>query len=317
MPETNSLRQKAEKKLKKQVAPLPDNISETDVLIMLHELQVYKVELEMQNEGLRAAVAKAETAIALYDFAPVGYYTLVHDGVIAELNLRGASMLGKERSKLVKSNFRLFLTQKSLPVFNVFLQNIFETNSLHTCEVEISVKDNTCIFVYIEGITSNGNGKCLITVVDITQRKKAENKLADSALQWQETFDALNDGVCLLDNNYLIIRSNKAMDELFAGTYGDIRGKHCWEVVHGIKEPYADCPVIKMKKSLHRESIEQQINGKWYNVVVDPLIGSDGSLQGAVHVIQDISIQKQADEELRLAREKYRIVADNTADWEF
>lgn len=158
LPETNSLRQKAEKKLKKQVVPMPDNVGETDALIMLHELQVYKVELEMQNEGLRAAVAKAETATALYDFAPVGYFTLLNDGVIAELNLRGASMLGKERPKLVKSNFRLFLTQKSLPVFNVFLQKIFETNSLHTCEVEISGKGNTSIYVYIEGIVSNGNG---------------------------------------------------------------------------------------------------------------------------------------------------------------
>ena len=107
------------------------------------------------------------------------------------------------------------------------------------------------------------------------------------------------------------------MDGLFADTFGNIRGKHCWEVIHGIQEPYADCPVIKMKKSLHRESIEQQIQGKWYNVVVDPLIGADGSLQGAVHVIHDITSQKLADEELRLAQEKYRIVADNTADWEF
>jgi len=317
LPETNSLRQKAEKELKTQVTPMPDNIGETDVLIMLHELQVYKVELEMQNEGLRAAVAKAETATALYDFAPVGYFTLLHDGVIDELNLRGASMLGKERSKLVKSNFRLFLTQESLPVFNVFLQNVFETNSLHTCEIEISGKGNTSIFVYFEGIISGGNGKCLITAVDITQRKKAESKLADSALQWQATFDALNDGVCLLDNDDIILRSNTAMNDLFAAAHGNIHGKHCWEVVHGTKEPYLECPVVKMKKSLKRESIEQQINGKWYNVIVDPLIGADGSLQGAVHILRDISGQKLADEELRLAQEKYRIVADNTADWEF
>ena len=316
MPGSNPLRQKAEKRIKKHVTPVPENVSETEALVLLHELHVYQVELEMQNEELRAAVEKAETATALYDFAPVGYYTLLQDGVITELNLRGASMLGKERSKLVKSNFRLFLTRKSRPVFNDFLQKVFETNSLQICEVEIELNGDIGFVVYIEGITSDNNGKCLITAVDITQRKKTEKKLADSSLQWQATFDALNDGVCLLDNNYNILRSNKAMIDLFPNA-GNMGGRHCWEVIHGTKDPYPECPVVKMRKSLQRESIEQQINGKWYNVIVDPLIGADGSLQGAVHIIRDITGQKLADEALRIAQDKYRIVADNTADWEF
>ena len=314
---TNSLRQKAEVKLKNQAAPAPENISETDALKLLHELQVHQVELELQNEELQAAVAKAETATELYDFAPVGYFTLLQDGVIAELNLRGASMLGKERSELVKSDFELFLTQKSLSAFNGFLQKIYETHSLQTCEVELAMDGVANITLYLEGITSGEKEKCLITAIDITQRKKAEQGLANSSLQWQSTFDALNDGICLLDTDYVILRSNKAMNDLFADAHGNILGKHCWEAIHGTKEPYEECPVVKMRKSLQRESIEQQINGKWYSVIVDPLLGTDGTLKGAVHIMRDITGQKLADEELRKAQEKYRIVADNTADWEF
>lgn len=317
MTDTDSLRQKAEEKVKNQITPVPEYGSETDVLKLLNELQVQQVELEMQNEELQAALAKAETATAHYDFAPVGYFTLLHDGVIAELNLRGASMLGEERIKLVNSNFNVFLTQNTLPVFTAFLQNIFETKTLQTCEVELSVKGNTSIFVYIEGITFNGNNKCLITAIDITLRKKAELRLAESALQWHSTFEALNDGICLLDTNNIILRSNKAMNDLFADDHGNITGKHCWEVIHGTKEPYAECPVVKMKKSLKRESVEQQIKGKWYSVIVDPFIGTDGLLKGAVHIIRDITKQKQADAELLDAQDKYRVVAENTADWEF
>jgi PAS domain S-box-containing protein len=317
MPGSNSLRQKAEEKLKNLDASLTGGQNDPDALKLFHELKVHQVELEMQNEELRAAVARAETATELYDFAPAGYFTLFQNGVIAELNLRGALMLGKERSKLVKSNFQLFLTQKCLPVFNNFLQKIFETYSLQTCEVELSLLGGADIFLYLEGITSGEKEKCLITAIDITQRKKAEQGLAESALQWHSTFEALNDGICLLDTDYVILRSNKAMNDLFADTDGNILGKHCWEVVHGTKEPYAECPVIKMQKSLQRESIEQQINGKWYSVIVDPILGIDGSLQGAVHIMRDITMQKLADEELQRSEEKYRMLFESMAQGVF
>lgn len=310
MPGSDLLRQKAEKKLKNQVTPLPEKFSEHDVLKLLHELQVHQVELEMQNEELRAALAKAESATSINDFSPAGYFTLVPDGVITELNLRGASMLGKERSKLVNSNFRLFLTQKSLPVFNDFLQKIFDTLSLQTCEVELSPDKDSVVTLYIEGITSDEKEKCLITATDISHRKNSESKLVDSSFQWQATFDALNDGICLLDTNYIILRSNKAMNDLF-GADSTICGKHCWEVVHGTKEPYEYCPVVKMKKSLQRESVEQQINGKWYQVIVDPLIGNDGSLQGAVHLLRDITARKQAEVLLQESEDRLRTVLEN------
>ncbi|MDO9614633.1 MAG: hypothetical protein Q7J86_08905, partial [Bacteroidota bacterium] len=50
--------------------------SETDLMRLLHELEVHQIEIEMQNEELKLAVDKAATATALYDFAPAGYFTL-------------------------------------------------------------------------------------------------------------------------------------------------------------------------------------------------------------------------------------------------
>ena len=174
LPGTNSLRQKAEKKLKNQKSPVPDIVSDNEALKLFHELQVYQLQIEMQNEELRAALAKAETATALYDFAPVGYYTLLKDGIIAELNLRGASLLGRERSKLINKNIRRFITQKTIPVFDDFLQIVCDTNSLQNCEVELNTDRDGYLTVHIEGITSGDKEKCLITAVDITQRKITE-----------------------------------------------------------------------------------------------------------------------------------------------
>ncbi|MDZ4742969.1 MAG: PAS domain-containing protein [Verrucomicrobiota bacterium] len=72
----------------------------------LHELQVHKIELEMQNAELQEARNQLEAQLDkytdLYDFAPVGYFSLDKNGLILEANLTGASLLGVERSRLIK-----------------------------------------------------------------------------------------------------------------------------------------------------------------------------------------------------------------------
>ena len=114
--DTQILRLKAEEKLKeKKKHPRID--VEADVKKLLHELQVHQIELEMQNEELLEAYEKAETALKkytlLYDFSPMGYFTLEKDGTIIELNFSGAEMLGDKRFLLMNSNFKLFVAEDS------------------------------------------------------------------------------------------------------------------------------------------------------------------------------------------------------------
>jgi hypothetical protein len=99
------LRRRAEVRLKQQRrkrraefrGPRPEAgvpRSEADAQRTLHELEVHQVELEMQNAELQAARDEAETALEkytdLYDFAPVGYFSLDQAGLILEVNLTGA-----------------------------------------------------------------------------------------------------------------------------------------------------------------------------------------------------------------------------------
>ncbi|MFZ4538848.1 ATP-binding protein [Propionivibrio sp.] len=78
-----------------------------------HELQVYQIELEMQNEALSEAKIALEESrdryIDLYEFAPVGYLTLTADGTVAEINLTGCTLLGVERKNLLNRHFTLFV----------------------------------------------------------------------------------------------------------------------------------------------------------------------------------------------------------------
>src|ERR1019366_4947347 len=95
--------------------------SETDPRRLLHELQVHQVELEVQNAELQDARNRMETLLEkytdLYDFAPVGYFSLNEQGRILEVNLAGAALLGVERSRLIGRHLPGFVAPPSLPVF--------------------------------------------------------------------------------------------------------------------------------------------------------------------------------------------------------
>jgi PAS domain S-box-containing protein len=173
-----SLRQRALKLLKSRqfVSTTPESASET--LKLIHELEVHQIELEIQNEELvqsrNLAVESAEKYIELYDSSPVGYITLLREGVIVEVNLSGSHMLGKERSQLMSSHFGFFITDDTKAVFNLFLSNIFSSKTKETCEVNLLSSNNTVLNVHLTGMISHDSDRCRINVVDITGLKQAE-----------------------------------------------------------------------------------------------------------------------------------------------
>jgi PAS domain-containing protein len=159
------LRQKAEEQLKKQQSKTSSLSSENDLRKLLHELQVHQVELEMQNEELVVAKEKIEQLAnekykELYDFAPSGYLSLTKDGKISELNFAAAKLLGKERSRLIKSRFASFLSQNTRSVFTRFFDAIFTDKIKQSCEVSIATEGNLPIDVAIEGILSQNDEIC-------------------------------------------------------------------------------------------------------------------------------------------------------------
>jgi len=170
------LRLNAEKQLKVKQKSTGDPVMGIDEKRLMHELQVHQIELEMQNEELRRANDKTETALRkytmLYDFAPMGYFTLDSEGKIEDLNFTGAEMLGDRRFVLVGSNFKFFVSGESKADFNVFLDKVYSGLSKESCEVKLGHYKDPLRSVYIEGIVTGDDRNCLLSVVDISGFKK-------------------------------------------------------------------------------------------------------------------------------------------------
>ena len=182
--EAEILRQKAEENLF-QKHQLNDSFStEQDNLKLIHELEVHQIELEMQYEELKRekelSREAADKYTELYDFAPSGYITLSEEGEILELNLKASQMLGNDRSHIKNRHFGFFLTDATRPVFYTFFENIFKGGLKSYCEAELVSDIIIPKWIHIEGDLSEDNRECFISIIDISDRKQAEDALRQS-----------------------------------------------------------------------------------------------------------------------------------------
>jgi PAS domain S-box-containing protein len=172
------LRERANKNLSQAGVPK----SAADTRRQFHELQVHQVELEMQNFELQKARDENEVALEkytdLYDFAPVGYFSLDDSGRITEVNLTGAALLGVERSRLINRPVVRFVAPVSQPGFLLFLKRIFTGTEKQFCEASLLKPDAAAFWARFHGvaaISANDPRKwCRVAAWDITSLKQAE-----------------------------------------------------------------------------------------------------------------------------------------------
>ncbi len=138
---------------------------------------------------------------------------------------------------------------------------------------------------------------------EITVRQQSEEEKSRMAEEWQATFDATNDAIWILDQDQRIQRTNKKAEHLFQRPAGELIGRHCWEIVHGTDQPIPECPNLLAKKSLCRETMELEINDKWFQVTLDPILNAGGSYTAAVHIVSDITERKLA-EKMKMQHQK-------------
>jgi nitrogen-specific signal transduction histidine kinase len=181
--EAINLRNRAEELLKIDSSKTKQSHIEVDLVKLIHELEVYQVELEMQKEELIDANIKAELAVKnyyeLFEFTPACYFSLSKDGDIINLNKSSAQLLGKERNILINSRFGFFISDDSKPVFSLFLRNAFDSGTRQSCEVKIVTDIHKPLFIYVIGLVTKDGKSCNLNIIDITEQKQEERKMKD------------------------------------------------------------------------------------------------------------------------------------------
>jgi PAS domain S-box-containing protein len=189
------LRRCAEARLRANAAGKDLPRTETDMRRLLHELRVHEIELEMQNEELCRAREDLELSrnkyVELYDFAPVGYFTFDAQGLIREVNIAGAQLLGIERRRLATAPFAGFIADaEGREIFSRHLEMILQHQGMLSCEIRLTRNDGRVIHAQLQSIAVTSENKVkyfLTSIIDVTTRKQLEEKLKNTHDQLEQT----------------------------------------------------------------------------------------------------------------------------------
>jgi len=310
-------RRRAEESLQAQAQSAAVQPSVLHIQKLLHELQVHQIELEMQNEELRQSQAETKTALArytdLYDVAPAGYFTLQPDGAITQLNLAGARLLGRERELLTGKRFGAFVSQADLPVFKDLLQQVFVSEIDPSCEVDLLSVGQPLRSVRIEATRSPDERDCRVVVLDITERKRADQQLRDSRTKASELADLLSTVlesphglvVFALDLNYCYTT--------FTATHKAVM-KTIWNVDIAVGVNMLDSITDLSDRNKAKRNFDQALAGSFLTIIEEygeppnrffydnrysPIVDMAGTVRGLTVFVVDVSERKQAEELLR------------------
>ncbi len=174
-----------------------DSSLEGDMRRLVHELQVHKIELELQNEELvlsnQLLGLAHEKYKGLFDFAPIAYFVISKEGNIVDLNQKGAGMLRKGRQFLINVKFSKFIAYHSQQIFSDFLRKVFTNENIETCEIEMMMNPPVHSIMILTGHAIEVGEQCLISVLDITARKKAESALNDKMEELKKAYKQLEE----------------------------------------------------------------------------------------------------------------------------
>src|SRR5512133_149900 len=213
-----SLRTRAEKLACLDEEMVLHTLTLDDARLLFHELRVHQIELELQNEELRRTQLELESSrasyFALYDLAPIGYLTLSEHGLIQKANLAAATMLGVVRNELDRKPISTFIYPEDQDVYYLHRKKVLEAGEVQLWEMRMVRGDGSPFWARLNAILSN-DGEYWITLVDITARKLAEEKLQASEEKFKTVIMSANDGIVLQERSGKIVVWNHTAERVF------------------------------------------------------------------------------------------------------
>jgi PAS domain S-box-containing protein len=298
-------------------------LTEAETQDFINELEINKLELELQNDELRHAWAMAEVASnrynELYDFAPIGYTTLTHEGKIVELNLPCSRLLGKERSRIKNARFSQFLAPVSQPVFALFLEKVFSGKSMATCEVSLTTNENSSARIQLSGVITEQGENCFMTLIDITDRAKAEenlmvsNELLSLFMKHSPIYSFIKE---VTSTESRVLKASDNYLDMIGIAGSEMIGKTMYDLFpaeFAAKITADDWLVVSENKTVTEE---ENLNGRHYTTIKFPIFqGGKHLLAGYTIDVTDLKKAEAALQKSELAiRNKLRSILDPECD---
>jgi two-component system cell cycle sensor histidine kinase/response regulator CckA len=318
------LREEAERYIAKAAKDKASSPTPQDLRRVVHELDVHRVELQLQNHELRQIEGDLEQSRdryrELYDFAPVGYVTLDADARISEANLTAATMLGVDRSQLMRRHLSGFLvSSKDGDHFHTFLQQARATGTAEGCYVRMSRADGTAFFSRMQASAADGAAdtgrRCLVAWVDVSEERHREARM----LRLATVVGDSNDAVTVLDLDGRILAWNRSAEQTYGYSQAEAVGMSLLELVPAEHRPETRRLLQDLAAEVRVRSFETQRcakDGRVLDIRVTAsfLVDGSGDVAAISTTEHDITERKRIDRALAQSEQRLKALVDATED---
>jgi len=164
--------------------PAPPDACE-EAQLLREELELHRVEIEQQNRDFIRLYHQLETShnayVDLYEFAPILYITLDRLGIIHNINMKGARLLGRNDLHLLNKRFSDYVAAADQPLFSGHLKHCANTTGEVITELRILAGSRGEVPMQLTSIRVRDAHLPMAVfptaMIDLTERKKIERNL--------------------------------------------------------------------------------------------------------------------------------------------
>lgn len=234
--------------------------------------------------------------LQLINSIPVALIVLGSQGLINTVNRSAQTLLGYSEEDFARLSLENLLQEEKL------IKTIREHKNISSIETDLTLKNgNSVSVIFSSSIITDEAGEVkwiILTAVDNTLRKKAKEKIAEIAKDWQTTFDATKEMISIQSSDYSIINVNKCFAQSLNLPAKELIGKKCYEVMHRTQGPPPFCILKQGLNKPEGETTEYYDDQMGHlEISVYPIIEDDNSVKRVIHIIRDINERKRAEVE--------------------
>ena len=158
---------------------------------------------------------------------------------------------------------------------------------------------------------------CMVTLTDISERKRAEESLRRSQENYRRLSKTANEGIWILDAENNTTYANPKIAEMLGYTPEEMVGMSFFHFMKAEARIQAEVNLARVRKGMSRQYdvkfVRKDHNDLWARLSTSPILDDEGHYDGMLGLVTDITARIRAEEvsrelleELRLANEEMK-----------
>lgn len=254
---------------------------------------------------------------SLMDAMPSPVFFKDTSGIYLGCNKAFEEYLGRDKDEIVGKTVYDLAPEELADVYKDSDDKLLANPGTQVYETSVKYADGSLHdVIFTKATFNNGQGHIggiVGIIVDITERKRAEEALRNSEETYRTLIESLNEGVWKIDAEGRTTFTNRRMAEILGYSVEEMLGKHLFDFMDDKGKKLAEENMDRRKRGVSEqhdfEFLKKDGTRIYASLETVPLLDTHGDYAGALAGVMDITARREAEEETIAAEKKYRELA--------